>query len=80
MALLQDRVTLISGQSGVGKSTLINSIVEGLELAHGRAERARPVKGQHTTTFAEMHALPFGGQLIDTPGIKTLSFNFSGAE
>lgn len=72
---LKDRITLIAGQSGVGKSTLINSMIEGLDLRTGVLSDASG-KGQHTTTFAEMHPLPFGGQLIDTPGIKTLSFNY----
>lgn len=74
-AKLKDKTTLIAGQSGVGKSTLINSLVEGLNLRTGELSEASG-KGQHTTTFAEMHSLPFGGQLIDTPGIKTLSFNY----
>lgn len=68
-ALLQDKTTLISGHSGVGKSTLINQIVPGLEL------RTKNVsgwsgKGLHTTTFAEMFDIPGGGKLIDTPGVR----------
>ena len=66
---LKDKTTLVSGHSGVGKSSLINSIIPELNI------RTKDIsgwsgKGQHTTTFAEMHTLPFGGRLIDTPGMK----------
>lgn len=69
--LLKDKVTLVSGHSGVGKSTLINSIVPDLDLRTGDISGWSD-KGKHTTTFAEMIDLPFGGQLIDTPGIREL--------
>ncbi|MGN6401831.1 MAG: ribosome small subunit-dependent GTPase A [Flavisolibacter sp.] len=67
--LLKDKTTLISGHSGVGKSTFINAV-----LPHAQI-RTQDVsgwskKGQHTTTFAEMYDLPFGGKIIDTPGMK----------
>jgi ribosome biogenesis GTPase len=71
---LKDKITLIGGQSGVGKSTLINTIQPGLDLRTTEISEASG-KGTHTTTFAEMHPLEMGGQIIDTPGIKTLSFN-----
>jgi len=66
---LKDKITLISGHSGVGKSTLINAIIPGLELKTGMISDWSD-KGKHTTTFAEMIDLPFGGKLIDTPGIR----------
>ncbi|MGZ3932894.1 MAG: ribosome small subunit-dependent GTPase A [Bacteroidia bacterium] len=69
--VLKDKTTLFSGHSGVGKSTLINSIQPGLALKTGDISSAH-MKGMHTTTFAELHALDFGGFLIDTPGIKEL--------
>jgi len=68
-ALLQDKTTLLSGHSGVGKSTLINAIEPQLELRTAAVSTSHN-KGQHTTTYAEMHALGFGGDIIDTPGIK----------
>jgi ribosome biogenesis GTPase len=69
--LLKDQVTLISGHSGVGKSTLINAILPEAEVKTGAVSDWSD-KGQHTTTFAEMYSLPFGGYLIDTPGIREL--------
>lgn len=69
--LLKDKVTLFSGHSGVGKSSLINALLPGFEIKTGEVSEWSD-KGQHTTTFAEMHALPFGGYLIDTPGIREL--------
>ena len=72
---LKDKLSLIAGQSGVGKSTLVNNLAPELDL---RTQEISDYsgKGQHTTTFAEIFPLPFGGQIIDTPGIKTLGFNY----
>ena len=66
--LLSDRVTLLSGNSGVGKSTLINSLVPGVNLRTADISDAHDT-GQHTTTFSEMISIG-SGWLIDTPGIK----------
>ena len=68
-ALLKDKTTLLSGHSGVGKSTLINAIEPQLQLRTAAVSSSHN-KGQHTTTYAEMHGLVFGGDIIDTPGIK----------
>lgn len=69
--LLKDKVTLLSGHSGAGKSTLINSLVPSVKLKTGEISDWSQ-RGKHTTTFAEMIDLPFGGTLIDTPGIREL--------
>lgn len=60
---------MISGHSGVGKSTLVNSLDSNLELKTGAISDAHK-QGKHTTTFAEMHKLTTGGYIIDTPGIR----------
>lgn len=67
--LLKDKVTLLSGNSGVGKSTLINLLIPGSNQKVAEISDAHDT-GMHTTTFSEMLALPGGGYLIDTPGIK----------
>ena len=69
--LLSGKITLLSGNSGVGKSTLINRLVPGVNLRTADISEAHQT-GQHTTTFSEMIDLPGGGggYLIDTPGIK----------
>ena len=68
-AALQDKITVLSGNSGVGKSTLINSILPDVELRTAEISDAHDT-GMHTTTFSEMLPLPEGGYIIDTPGIK----------
>jgi ribosome biogenesis GTPase len=70
-SLLKDKVTLFSGHSGVGKSSLINVLLPQLALRTGEVSEWSD-KGMHTTTFAEMFELPQGGFIIDTPGIREL--------
>jgi ribosome biogenesis GTPase len=60
---------MFSGHSGVGKSTLINTLEPGLELRTSEIS-VQHQQGQHTTTFAEMFDLSFGARIIDTPGIR----------
>ncbi|MBK7095273.1 MAG: ribosome small subunit-dependent GTPase A [Saprospiraceae bacterium] len=72
--LFKDKTSLIAGQSGVGKSTLINAIQPELELKTKEISDYSG-KGQHTTTFAELYRIENRGNIIDTPGIKGLSFN-----
>lgn len=68
-ALLQGRTTLLSGNSGVGKSTLVRAIDPSLDIRTGEISESHG-KGRHTTTFSTMYPLAGGGSLIDTPGIK----------
>ncbi len=68
-ALLKDKTTLVAGHSGVGKSSLLNGIEPNLNLKTGEISKSS-FNGQHTTTFAQMHPLSFGGFIIDTPGIR----------
>ena len=68
-ALLKGKITLLSGNSGVGKSTLINQILPEANLRTAEISDAHNT-GMHTTTFSEMLELPEGGYIIDTPGIK----------
>ena len=78
--LLKDKITLFSGHSGVGKSTLINRLIPNAD------QKTRSIseyhnKGTHTTTFSEMLELPEGGYIIDTPGIKGFGvFDMEGVE
>ena len=66
---LQSKVTLLSGHSGVGKSSLINEILGDTHIRTNEVSEWSG-KGMHTTTFAEMYDLPHGGKLIDTPGMR----------
>jgi ribosome biogenesis GTPase len=80
LELLKNKITLFSGHSGVGKSTLINRLIP------GSRQKTREIseyhnKGMHTTTFSEMLALPGGGYIIDTPGVKGFGlFDMEGVE
>ena len=72
--IIEGKTSLLSGQSGVGKSSIINIVLPDLNL------RTKDLsdftgKGQHTTTFAEMYSVNENTKIIDTPGIKTLSYN-----
>ena len=67
--LLEGRTTLLAGNSGVGKSTLVGTIEPGLDVRVGSISESH-LKGRHTTTFSTMYPLSSGGFLIDTPGIK----------
>ena len=71
---LQNKVTLVMGHSGVGKSTLMNTLYPGLDLRTSEVSKFAE-KGTHTTTFAEMFALDDDSYIIDTPGIKELGIS-----
>lgn len=68
-ALLEGKITLFSGHSGVGKSSLINTLIPDINVKTAKISEYHN-KGMHTTTFSEMFRLPAGGYIIDTPGIK----------
>jgi ribosome biogenesis GTPase len=67
--LMKDRISLISGNSGVGKTTLLNILNPELKLKTAEISGYHK-QGKHITTFPEMHRLPFGGFAIDTPGLR----------
>jgi ribosome biogenesis GTPase len=68
-AEIKDKKVMISGNSGVGKTTLVNTLDSNLMLRVGEISSAHE-QGKHTTTFSEMHAIKSGGFIIDTPGIR----------
>ena len=68
-ALMKNKVNIISGHSGVGKSTLINKLQPNLNI-NTKEISGTHKQGQHTTTFSELHDLDFGASIIDTPGIR----------
>ena len=72
--ILRNKLSLIAGQSGVGKSSLINRVSPELDLKTNVLSDYSG-KGQHTTTFAQMYEVDRDTFIIDTPGIKTLAFN-----
>lgn len=67
----KNKTSLFSGHSGVGKSTLVNQLIPGIDLKTSQISDAS-LKGVHTTTFAEMYKIPDGGYIIDSPGIREL--------
>lgn len=67
--LLRGKTSLLSGNSGVGKSTIINDLVPGAKARTAEISEAH-LTGMHTTTFSELYHLPGGGDIIDTPGIR----------
>ncbi len=72
--LLTDRSSVVTGQSGVGKSSLLNAVVPELKLRVGHVSE-QIEKGRHTTTTATLMKLPFGGYVVDTPGIRTFDLS-----
>jgi ribosome biogenesis GTPase len=66
---IKDRITLLAGNSGVGKTTLLNVLNPSLNLKTGEISDYHK-QGKHITTFPEMHKMPFGGFVIDTPGMR----------
>ncbi|MBO4567677.1 MAG: ribosome small subunit-dependent GTPase A [Bacteroidales bacterium] len=68
-AIMKDKMSMFSGHSGVGKSALVNRLDPNLNIRVGEISEVHE-KGKHTTTFAQMYELGFGGYIIDTPGIK----------
>ena len=69
VAAMKDKITVFSGLSGVGKSSLVNRVEPGLDLKVAEISEMHDT-GKHTTTFAEMFPLSFGGYIVDTPGIR----------
>jgi ribosome biogenesis GTPase len=73
MAKLVGKISVFAGPSGVGKSSLLNHILPGLDISTAQVSLATNT-GRHTTVFREMYAIPDGGYIADTPGLRTISF------
>jgi len=78
-AAVVGRRSVLAGASGVGKSTLVNALVPGADLAT-RQVRAKDQRGRHMTASATVHELPEGGILVDTPGVRELAMGIDAAE
>lgn len=74
--LLQDKISVVVGQSGVGKSSLINALIPGIDAKTGDLSRVTG-QGRHTTTVATLHHLVSGGDLIDSPGVREFQLNLT---
>lgn len=70
--LLAGKITLVAGPSGVGKSSLINTLVPGMDIRTGEVSQSLR-KGRHTTVVGALHPLPWGGYVADTPGLRELA-------
>lgn len=70
-AYLTDKISVFAGPSGVGKSTLLNALIPGISLQTAEVSSATQ-KGRHKTVVREMHPLPMGGYVVDTPGLRAL--------
>lgn len=77
--LISEKLTLVMGQSGVGKSTLINKLIPGLDLKVGHVSESTK-KGRHTTSYAEMYEFSTNSWIIDTPGLKEFALINTGPE
>lgn len=73
---LQDKISVVVGQSGVGKSSLINALIPGIDARTGDLSRVTG-QGRHTTTVATLHHLASGGDLIDSPGVREFQLNLT---
>jgi len=78
-AVLTGKVSVLAGASGVGKTTLVNALLPDVEAAT-RSVRMKDERGRHTTTASAVYELPFGGRLVDTPGLRELGIHLDSAE
>jgi ribosome biogenesis GTPase len=79
LAALTGRRSVLAGASGVGKSTLVNALVPGANVATSPVRR-KDNRGRHVTAAAKLHELPGGGVIVDTPGVRELALEMDAAE